>query len=140
MTITPALPAERPPILLIDDDELIARSLRDYLVAKGLHVDVALEPSSAGALMALRQYGAIVVDPYLTGGIHNNVETSLVGTIRSLQPHSTIVVLTGYGSPTLLHAAASDESTIVVSKPQSVTGLGELLHNIPIRKSNERSL
>lgn len=33
MTITPALRSERPPVLLVDDDELIARSLRDYLVA-----------------------------------------------------------------------------------------------------------
>src|SRR5689334_9730910 len=99
MTTTPALRTERPPVLLIDDDELIARSLRDYLVAKGLQVDVALEPSSAGTLMARRQYGAIVVDPYLTGGIHGR-ETSLVDTIRSLQPGSTIIVLTGYGTPT----------------------------------------
>jgi DNA-binding NtrC family response regulator len=139
MTTPSALPSERPPILLIDDDELIARSLRDYLVGKGLQVDVALDPTSAGALMAGRQYGAIVVDPYLTGGIHS-METSLVDTIRALQPWSTIVVLTGYGSPTLLRAAASDEATMVFSKPQSVTVLSELLHSIPIRHSRERFL
>lgn len=139
MMKTPALRTERPPVLLIDDDELIARSLRDYLVAKGLEVDVALEPSSAGTLMAGRQYGAIVVDPYLTGGIHGT-ETSIVDTIRALQPRTTIIVLTGYGSATLLRAAASDDATIVVSKPQSVTGLSDLIHKLPIRNPIERSL
>lgn len=139
MTISPVPGPERPPVLLIDDDELIARSLRDYLVAKGMRVDVALEAASASTFMANREYGAIVVDPYLTGGIHS-VDPTLVQSIRSLQPRTTIIVLTGYGSKTLLHAAASDDATIVVAKPQSVAGLSELIHNIPIRKSSERSL
>ena len=89
--------------------------------------------------MTGREYGAIVVDPYLTGGIHH-AETSIVDTIRSLQPRSTIIVLTGYGSATLLHAAAADDATIVVSKPQSVTGLSDLIHKLPIRHPIERSL
>lgn len=126
-------------MLLIDDDELISRSLRDYLVGQGLKVDVALEPTAAGALMARRQYGAVVVDPYLTGGIHS-MQPSLVDTIRALQPYSTIIVLTGYGSSSLLHAAASDGGTIVCSKPQSFLELSELLHSIPIRHSKERFL
>lgn len=131
--------AERLPILLIDDDELIARSLRDYLVAKGLRVDVALEASSAAALMAGGDYGAVVVDPYLTGRLHCE-EGSLVVTIRAMQPRSTIIVLTGYGSSALLHAAATDDDTIVVAKPQPVPVLSELIHSIPIRKTSERSL
>ena len=139
MSISPLLAEQRPPVLLIDDDELIACSLRDYLVAKGLHVDVAFEAASANALMAGCEYGAIVVDPYLTGGIHST-DLSLLGTIRSLQPSTTIVVLTGYGSPALLHAAASDQATIVIAKPQSVAGLSELIHKLPIRKPGERSL
>lgn len=139
MTAATAFGAERLPILLIDDDDLIARSLRDYLVAKGLRVDVALEAASAAALMARRDYGAIVVDPYLTGSVHAE-GSALVGTIRSLQPGSTIVVLTGYGTAALLHAAASDQATIVVAKPQSIPVLSELLHSIPIRNTSERSL
>ena len=134
-----AFGAERLPILLIDDDELIARSLRDYLVAKGMRVDVAFDASSAAALMTRSVYGAIVVDPYLTGSVHAE-EGSLVSTIRQLQPGSTIIVLTGYGTTALLHAAATDDATIVVAKPQPVPVLSELLHNIPIRKTSERSL
>ena len=139
MTISPAPLLHGPAILLIDDDELIARSLRDYLVAKSLRVDVALDPDAADALMRANQYATIVVDPYLTGGVHST-NTSLIESIRALQPLSTIVVLTGYGSSTLLHAAAVDDGTMLVSKPQSVTGLSELIHNIPIRNRSERSL
>jgi DNA-binding NtrC family response regulator len=138
MTISPA-PVQGPAILLIDDDELIARSLRDYLVAKQLRVDVALDAEAADALMRQRQYATILVDPYLTGGVHST-STTLVAAIRFLQPQSTIIVLTGYGSSTLLHAAAVDDATFLVFKPQSVPGLSELIHNIPPRIPSERSL
>jgi DNA-binding NtrC family response regulator len=140
MTLSPSAPApQAPAILLIDDDELIAGSLRDYLVAKNLRVDVALDAASAAVLMSERQYGTIVVDPYLTGGVHS-ANASLVAHIRFLQPASRIIVLTGYGSSTLLHAAETDDATLLVFKPQSVPGLSELIHNIPARIPGERSL
>ena len=37
-------------------------------------------------------------------------------------------------------AKSTDQATMVVAKPQSVAGLSELIHSIPIRKSSERSL
>jgi len=100
----------RGPVLLIDDDELIAGSFRDYLRARGWTVDVAVEPAAAEALMGEREYEVIVVDPYLTGGVHA-ANASLLTSIRARQPHSPIVVLTGYDSPALLQIAATDQST-----------------------------
>jgi DNA-binding NtrC family response regulator len=122
------------PILLIDDDELIAGSLRDYLLARGWDVHVALEPAAAVARMAERQYGIILVDPYLTGSIHSDNDV-LIETIRTLQPRSSIIVLTGYGSSTILQAAAADESTTLLFKPQSILHLSDLIHRIPMSSS-----
>ena len=137
MTTSPSRTQTR--VLLIDDDELIAGSLRGYLLTQGFAVDVALEPASAAKLMASSSYGVVVVDPYLTGEVaHAN--SSLIEIVRTLQPRATLIVLTGYSSPALLHAATIHGADAVLSKPQSVTCLGDLIHNIPLRDSIERSL
>src|SRR3954454_16546212 len=87
-------------VLLIDDDELIAGSLRRYLLTQGFAVDVALEPASAAKLMASSSYGVVVVDPYLTGEVvHAN--DALIESVRRLQPLATLIILTGYSSPAL---------------------------------------
>jgi DNA-binding NtrC family response regulator len=125
-------------ILLIDDDDLVAGSLRDYLLSKGWVVDVALEPDAAAAHLRDRQYGVIVIDPYMTGGVHI-ADASLIGDIRASQPQSSIIVLTAYGSADLARSAAADASTLMLNKPQSVTDLSEMIQRIP-STSFERSL
>ncbi|HWW61708.1 MAG TPA: response regulator, partial [Thermoanaerobaculia bacterium] len=57
-------------VLLIDDDEIIARSLCRYLAKQGCDVDVAMDQASATALMQAHRYQVVLVDPYLTGGVH----------------------------------------------------------------------
>jgi ActR/RegA family two-component response regulator len=119
MTPFPA-PVRQGAILLIDDDELIAVSLRDCLVRRGLTVDVSLDVHDAQTRMRARQYETIVVDPYLTGGVHEP-DASLLDTIRNLQPDSAIVVLTGYGNPSLVDGAT------FLAKPQPIPYLSQLI-------------
>lgn len=126
-------------VLLIDDDELIAGSLRRYLLTQGFAVDVALEPASAAKLMASSSYGVVVVDPYLTGEVVHSTD-ALIETVRRLQPLATLIILTGYSSPALQIAATVHGAAALLSKPQSVTCLGDLIHNIPLRNPSERSL
>jgi DNA-binding NtrC family response regulator len=125
MTPNPAT-QQAGPVLLIDDDEFIAGSLRDYLVTRGLCVDVALELAVAERLMSVRQYATVVVDPYLTGGVYGE-NASLLDTIHRLQPGTAVVILTGYGSAAMIHAASSDESTTLLFKPQPITYLSQLI-------------
>lgn len=130
--------APRRSILLIDDDELVAGSLRDHLLSKGWAVDVALEPDTAATYLRGAQYGVVVIDPYMTGGVHA-AGTSLIADIRASQPGSSIIVLTGYGSLDLARSATADPSTLLLCKPQSVTDLSALIQRIP-STSSERSL
>lgn len=109
-------------ILLIDDDELVANSLRDYLVRGGSVVDVAPEAVSAARLMSASSYDVIVVDPYLTGAVHEG-ETRLLLSIRSMQPNAAMIVLTGYASPELAQLAGREGATAVLTKPQPVPAL-----------------
>ena len=124
--MTALLPKASKAILLIDDDELIAGSLRQVLASSGCDVDVALEPCSARALMASRAYDVVLIDPYLTGGVHQQ-SGELLEAIGTLQPGASVVVLTGYGSPDIVRAEADGRVSKVLSKPQSIPFLSEYL-------------
>ena len=116
-------------ILLIDDDELIAGSLRQVLASSGCDVDVALEPCTARALMASRAYDVVLIDPYLTGGVHQSSE--LLEAVSALQPEASVVVLTGYGSPDIVRAEADGRVSKILTKPQPIPFLSEYLFSAP---------
>ncbi len=128
-----AVPAQDS-ILLIDDDELVAGSLREYLVRGGSQVDVAVEPSSAEEMMHARQYDVIVVDPYLTGGVFFD-NGAAIDLVRRLQPSAAVIVLTAYSSPALARIAADSSVSAVLEKPQPVVALNDLI----VRMSREPS-
>jgi len=113
-------------ILLIDDDELVAGSLRQYLVRQQHSVDVALEPAVAEAMMEQQSYDVVLLDPYLTGGVHQE-NHELLESVCRLQPRAVLIVLTGYGSPELERIAAECHVMALLTKPQSVVFLGELI-------------
>jgi len=120
-----ATTTSRSRVLLIDDDELIAGSLRQYLAHQGCEVDVAVEHSAATSLMNVRRYEVVVVDPYLTGGIHMR-NREMLNAITQLQPRASVIVVTGYGSPELARMAA-EARLALLAKPQSVVALSELI-------------
>jgi DNA-binding NtrC family response regulator len=111
---------------LIDDDDTVAGSLRQYLAMQGCDVHVAVDGESARAAMRSGAYDAIVVDPYLTGAIHGETD-AFFSSIGELQPFAATIVLTAYPSPELSRAAAGCRPAAVLTKPQSVVYLGELV-------------
>jgi DNA-binding NtrC family response regulator len=115
-------------VLLIDDDDLIAGSLRQYLARQGCDVDVAVEHSAATTLMRSNHYGVVVVDPYLTGAVHKD-DGEMLDDIAMLQPRASVIVVTGYGSPELTRLA-SDAKLALLPKPQSVVALSELIFGV----------
>jgi DNA-binding NtrC family response regulator len=113
-------------ILLIDDDESIAGSLFQYLVTQGCEVDAAVDTPAAAQLMDSRQYDVVLVDPYLTGAMQSG-NHELFESIRLRQPRTSMIVLTAYDSPALHDAAVASEASAILSKPQSVTLLSQLI-------------
>jgi DNA-binding NtrC family response regulator len=131
-----SVPTTRQRILLIDDDELISGSLRQYLVQQGCTVDVALETSAAEELMAANAYATVVVDPYLTGGIHRD-NGALLDRVYALQRQAAVIVLTAYGSAALESAVARGDVSALLRKPQSVVALERLIRGAAVPPSHE---
>jgi DNA-binding NtrC family response regulator len=118
--------AARQRVLLIDDDESIAGSLFQYLLTQGCDVDVAVDSACAARQMAGRRYDVVLVDPYLTGGVLQD-DGALLAMIREQQPSAALIVLTGYGSSTLKRSAERERASAVLTKPQPVVLLSQLV-------------
>jgi DNA-binding NtrC family response regulator len=117
-------------ILLIDDDDLIAGSLRQVLLSASCDVDVAVDSATARTMMAERGYDIVMVDPYLTGGVHKD-GCDLIKSIQMQQPAANVIVLTGYSSPELAKTAADGKIAALLSKPQSIPFLSQFLVGMP---------
>lgn len=126
-------------ILLIDDDELIAESLRRYLLDQGCEVDLATEPEAAAALMAVRVYDTVMVDPYLTAGVQQD-RLSLIATVREMQPHADVIIVTAYGTEAIASAVSGGTVSALMLKPRAVADLGRAAMSRPIQpaSSNRR--
>ncbi|HEV7488033.1 MAG TPA: response regulator [Thermoanaerobaculia bacterium] len=118
-------------ILLIDDDDLIAGSLRQVLLSARCDVDVAIDSAAARAMMAQRGYDIVMVDPYLTGSVHKD-GCDLIKNIQMQQPAANLIVLTGYSSPELAQSAVDGRITALLSKPQSIPFLSQFLVGMPL--------
>jgi DNA-binding NtrC family response regulator len=116
----------RDTILLIDDDQFIAGSLKQFLLANRWEVDVAVDADAAEGLMRSRSYSVVLVDPYLTGTL-NEDRGALISATRELQPDAALIVLSGYRSSEMERAAADCHAAAMLSKPQSVIALNEVI-------------
>jgi DNA-binding NtrC family response regulator len=114
----------RDSVLLIDDDQFIAGSLKQYLLRQW-DVDVARDVPAANALMRTRRYRVVVIDPFLTGTVRQERD-ALMHTARQLQPEAAMIVVTGYGSTEMERTAASCDASLL-SKPQSVLALSDAI-------------
>lgn len=119
--LRPKLPMSR--VLLIDDDELVACSLREHLVRGGMRVDLAIDGGSASLLMSEHVYDAVLIDPYFTGGMLRE-DAAMLETIRELQPSAELIVLTAYASASMAESAQHVRANALLAKPQSVVFLG----------------
>ena len=116
----------RQSVLLIDDDESVAGSLFQYLLAQGCEVDVAVDQASASALMDVRQYDVIVVDPYFTGGVLQD-HGALLAMIRGQQPLAALIVFTGYESSSVTVVAERVGASAILTKPQPLPFLSQTI-------------
>ena len=115
-------------ILLVDDDPLVLKSVRDTLEADG-HQVTGAEGGQAGidAFMAVRAgaepYQVVITDlgmPYVDG-------RKVASAIKSAAPGTLLLMLTGWGRQLLEHADPPPHVDGVLSKPPRLRALRRAL-------------
>ena len=112
MTHTPSDPRQ---LLIVEDDEAFARTLKRSFERRGYAVEVAHSPEEMDALLAAFRPGYAVVDLKLGGASG----LACVQTLRALDPAMRIVVLTGFASIATAVEAIKLGASYYLAKPSN---------------------
>jgi signal transduction histidine kinase/ActR/RegA family two-component response regulator len=129
--VQPAPPAAAPPrqrILIVDDDPLVLKSLRDTLETDG-HRVVAANGGEAGieAFQSAQQrgepFGVVITDlgmPHIDG-------RRVAGAVKAASPSTPVILLTGWGQRLADNGDQPANVNRVLSKPPKLRELREAL-------------
>ena len=112
MTHTPSDPRQ---LLIVEDDDAFARTLKRSFERRGYAVEVAHSPEEMDALLAAFRPGYAVVDLKLGGASG----LACVQTLRALDPMMRIVVLTGFASIATAVEAIKLGASYYLAKPSN---------------------
>ena len=119
---------ERRRLLVVDDDPLLIKSLRDILEGDG-HAIIATDGGQAGidAFLAAEQNGepfaAVITDlgmPYVDG-------RKVAAAVKAASPATPVILLTGWGQRLMSEGALPVDVDYVLGKPPKLRELREAL-------------
>ena len=112
--------------LIVDDDDVIALGLKDFLNLRGLQTHSARDYAAARTLMSASRYAVALVDVIGTGDdLENGLE--FVRWVRRSWPETTVVVLTAYRTAWLDELALAAGVSHVFDKPKPFDEIVELV-------------
>jgi DNA-binding response OmpR family regulator len=119
----------KPHILIVDDEESICFSMKDYFSRGGFVVDTARDVDEAERLIELGEYSALIQD--LRMGITegpNGLE--VIRFARRRHPSMGIVVLTAHGSPQAENEARLHGADAFLRKPQPLSQVAQVVRGL----------
>ena len=131
MAVARSAAAER--ILVVDDDEPLARVMARVLRSRGFECDVALTASEARRLLAANEYAVALLDVRLP----DDSGYGLLEELRSTRPDTAVVMISGVDDPELGKAALEHGAFAYHVKPVGATQLYLLVVNNLRRRSLE---
>ncbi|HYS14996.1 MAG TPA: PAS domain S-box protein [Burkholderiaceae bacterium] len=129
----PEVPASRLRILLVDDDPLMLKSLREALELDG-HLVVAANGGQAGidtfaAADGQDAFDAVITDlgmPYVDG-------RSVASAVKNIAGHVPVILLTGWGQRLMFDGEVPANVDLVLSKPPKMKEVRAALAQLEVR-------
>ena len=123
-------------VLLVEDEPVLAKNIRAYLVRYGYEVRIATTAEVGLAELSAFKPDIIVLDFNLPG--MNGLEA--LAKIRAIDPAIKVIMMTGYGSIDLAVKAMRAGAADFVTKPISVSNLRQKMEQIVVDARREQSL
>jgi DNA-binding NtrC family response regulator len=119
-------------ILIVDDEKQLVHTLRQMLLLElpDSTIDVAYSGEEALSKLADDRYDLIIADLRMPG--FDGLE--LIKGVRYLDTTVPIILMTGYGSQSVVHEAARLGVNHYVDKPFDVRKLVEIVHQLLARE------
>ena len=116
-------------LLVVDDEESICFSMRDYFSQHGYKVDTASEMEEAEGLIKATDYKVIIKDLRL--GVRRHPDgIDIIKLVHELNPDTRIVVLTSYGSQEVEEEARRAGADAFLRKPKPLSQVAQVVQGL----------
>ena len=116
-------------LLVVDDEESICFSMREYFSQHGFKVDTAREMEEAEGLIKETEYKVIIQDLRL-GLAQQSEGIEIIKLVHKQNPNTRIVVLTSYGSPETEAEARRAGADAFLRKPKPLSQVAQVVQGL----------
>lgn len=116
-------------LLVVDDEESICFSMRDYFSQHGFKVDTAREMDEAESLIKVTDYNVIIQDLRLGLARHPD-GLDIIKLVHKRNPETRIVVLTSYGSTEAEAEARRAGADAFLRKPKPLSQVAQVVQGL----------
>ena len=121
--------ADSQKLLVVDDEESICFSMREYFSQHGFKVDTAREMEEAEGLIKETEYKVIIQDLRL--GLERQPDgLEIIKLVHKRTPNTRIVVLTSYGSAEAEAEARLAGADAFLRKPKPLSQVAQVVHGL----------
>jgi DNA-binding NtrC family response regulator len=113
-------------LLVVDDEESICFSMREYFSQHGFKVDTASEMEEAEGLIRATEYKVIIQDLRL-GLTRHPDGIDIIKLVHKRNPDTRIVVLTSYGSQEVEEEARRAGADAFLRKPKPLSQVAQVV-------------
>ena len=113
-------------LLVVDDEESICLSMRDYFSQHGYNVDTAREMEEAEGLIKATNYKVIIQDLRL-GMTRHPDGIDIIKLVHQRSPDTRIVVLTSYGTQEVEEEARRAGADVFLRKPKPLSQVAQVV-------------
>lgn len=116
-------------LLVVDGEESICFSMKEYFTLQGYSVDTARDLEEAEKLVEATDYHAVIEDLRL-GPAQNPDGLEMIKFIRGQSPHTKIIVLTAYGSAEMEKEALGCGADAFLRKPKPLSHVAQVIQGL----------
>ncbi len=116
-------------LLVVDDEESICFSMREYFSQHGYNVDTAREMEEAEGLIKTTNYKVIIQDLRL-GLTRHPDGIEIIKLVHQRSPGTLIVVLTSYGSQEVEEEARRAGADAFLRKPKPLSQVAQVVQGL----------
>ena len=124
-----SVPPHAPHLLVVDDEESICFSMKEYFSHNGFIVDTAQEVEEADRLIAPNKYKVIIQDLRM-GPRKDHDGLRVVRLVHERSPETRIVILTAYGSSEIEDEARLLGADAFLRKPQPLSQVAQVVRGL----------
>jgi DNA-binding NtrC family response regulator len=124
-----SVPQNAPHLLVVDDEESICFSMKEYFSHNGFIVDTARDVEEAERLISQGTYKVIIQDLRM-GPTRDHDGLQVVRIAHSRSPETRIVILTAFGSSEIEDEARLLGADAFLRKPQPLSQVAQVVRGL----------